>query len=763
MPAEVIQPNDRPTILFENVIGDQTVNKLISGKEDSEEFFDTLSTEIQAFSSSELRALMRLTLNGLSTENEYWSQDRRDILLDFITLIDPQKIRPELLLQDYLQVVNTQNEHSDPYGTIYQLLEAGDFIASYLPIGQNTRNQVNTAWNLIAEKFEGEDKEYIEKEKNNLLARIPLGAAQLMGNDDHDRLGWREQPTFDEPEQALHNKYIEVTKKQGTFKLALWENTPWFRALCVKHGIALERFWNINNPDEVVSALASICSLDSFQARPVFDKALRLHTGLALEEITEEQTRVLADEVVKAAIDAKREVLARIGNFDETVSKFLTLIEKTKDEGPKAQKALRTQINGFLQNNGLGVSPANLDELVVILQDKKQTDEAKATFDSKYQSRKESAQQIEEIFRLDEKPTAGSLISRQREDLYLGDLTGDCTAYHLHVGVNAYTVPIWLSNPGFNMFKIPGSGKLNAKLGILLAVADGKPVLVVDSFEVGKGIQDEEEAIESIKRGFTLLKQWAETIGLNGVYLNTISNSTGAMDLIRSFGEKSMVKSIYTLGGLYGIAELRKNLIGEKAEERIYLQSYAGEPDDEEEYRPRTVQKLEKVISSVIERADAGRKQLIGELARRQDWEGLFSQIVAVNAPLVAELLGTDWATYEQLMQKIDVDEIGTPYRNDSNPAYSKYELPVYTSVSEQIIEDSLVEDERYTDEDKTIVRTQQVEEIDDFLGLVKFMEKQGITPEYALRTLYRQAGSKDEEDLEKRMLLKNYLPKLAI
>lgn len=768
-PSELGIPKNRPTLLIEGVLGNRrNLATLLSQADEREDILDRASNDIAALDAAETGIFVKTLLNGLSRDDTLWNQDKRDGALELFPLVDFGKLRGEQLAQDYLDAIAAQNADSDPYGTIYSLLEAGKSFASYLPPGAETRERVNNAWNSVASNFDGVDKTYIDGSKSAVIESIPLHAEDLIGNPEI-RLGWREQPRFEPREQELHDRYLEVTRKDRTFKFALWENTPDFRDFCKQYGVDLERFWNISNPDEVSNALAQIGSIPGSRAYTAFDRALQSELGLRLDAITPEQVRVASDEIVHTAEVSRHELLQSVGSFPVVRDRFVELLAEAGGKAPRARRAVLTQISTFLREHDVVVEGASIEQLYATFADESLMRQAEGVFNERQQTKRDDAATIERTFRLGQRPQEYSLISRRREDLFLGDLTGDCTAYHLNTGMNAWTVPVWLSNPGFNMFKITDQDKLIAKLGILLAVADSeRPVVVVDSFEVGYGIGDESTARQSIRDGLSFLGQWAEGAGFQGVYVNNVSNSSGAMDLLNDTTERSYLKKLVAMGGLGGISELRQRLTGQSADERIYLQSESYDFEEEETRDSREqaelIREFEGYISNSLTVANAEDRQKIEGLARRQDWSGLFSMLVNINYPHVSQALGSDWERYRELLNLIEIDDAGNPIRVDAGGS-SAYELPVYTLVSEQAIEEAVragktPEDESSEDSIKEI----EASETDELLGLIKKMEKSDLTPELALQRLYGQTIVSASQDDEKNVVgLNRRLGKLAI
>jgi len=561
---EVLQPVDRPTALIAKTLGDaKALYSLLSVKGDEKEnMLDAISHELTSFDDVETTSLVKFLIRGLAKDDEEWNVDKRDGALEILGIADLAKVNRDTLLQEYQTAVLQQHKDSDPLGSISSLLEAGKVIGPSLPFGEDAIEDVKLVWDNVAQQFTGEDKNFIDKGKEKVLNSLIADPEELLGNTEVE-LGRREQPKLDKAEKALHDHYLETVKQQKTFKLTLWKSVPKFRMRTLTYGLPLERFWNLHDPDDIADALIKLRSDQPSSVRDVFHRALRERTGLGLDEITPEQARIVADEVILSARDTQSLIKNSLTNFATITNRFRQIVAEASNRPARAQKAIVRPIINFFRENSVEIAKPTIEGINEFLADEKVMEKAEATFNLKQQTKQDAIQVFEDAFSLSNNPTNYSLMSRTREDMFLGDLTGDCTSYHLVVGMNAWTVPIWLTNPGFNFFKITDGDQLVAKLGIILGVADGQPALIVDSFEIGQKMKDKEISVDLIEKGLRFLRQWAEKVDLE-VYINNISNSSGAMDLLNGTCAPSKKDDIFVMGGLSGVAELSKELIAIK-------------------------------------------------------------------------------------------------------------------------------------------------------------------------------------------------------
>lgn len=777
MPPDADIPRDRPTLLLESILGNRkTLRTILSRSEERETILDKASVSIIALDATEATTFTKTILRGLATEDTQWNQDRRDGALEILPLVDLGKIRQEELTQSYIEAVASQNGDSDPYGTISGLGEAGKIVGPFLPPGAQTRERVNGAWAFVAGLFEGEAKTFIDGIKAEVIATIPLNAEELIGNPEI-RLGWREKPKFDPGEEVLHDAYVGATQGRRTFKLTLWDNVPNFRTLTSTHGLDLERFWNLNNPDEVHASFGKLNKEGSPLAMAHLNRSLMGQFDLGIEGLTGDYPRVVADEIIHAARAGQMEILGNMSDFSARITRFKEIIEETEGKPTQAQRVLFRQVANFFSINGVTLTPGTFGNLRRQLDDPAILKQAEAAFNQKYNDRRQASQELEEIFCLTSRQSEFSLMSRQRDDLMLGDLTGDCTAYHLVVGMNAWTLPGWVTNPGFNFFKIASGDRLVSKMGMVLALADGVLVLDGDSFEVGTGVKNEVAAVDKIKEGLGFLGKWSREIGLGDPFINTISNSSGATELLRGLVKRSWVEGMTVLGGLTGVAELRKNLTGQEGViERMYLQSEERElqnleDDDEILEQGRYIQAFEEIISNTIDNASAGGRVKVETAARGQDWPELFKSIIEVNYPEVAKVFGSDWTVYQKYMENLVLNELGQAH----TVRYSRYGDSDHGILTQTIAERLRSEEAiSWTAKASEVVNVDDVEmvyvedshiyaqtvDVDQLLVLFKEMEFRRLTPEIALKQLYSQVSN---EDLAANIDINKRLPRLTI
>lgn len=749
MEIEIEKPGDRPTKLLHTILENESFRRsILSPSPERDDVLDIVANRIGTYTKEENETLVKTILNGLSREDGIWNQDSRDVALTLFELVSFDKMDQQFLLNTYLGNVRRLSEGSDPYGSVNDLINAGKEIVFYFPRGTNTVEGVRSDWQGIAAKFRGEISEFIEKEVvSSLIPYIPTETEAL---DEDERLGVRERPNFEPEHQVLHDAYLREVAKRKTFKLALWDSTPEFRKLCAGSGISLEKFWNLNNPDEVAGELTDIQKEEPSYLRDSLNRSLLRNVGMTLDQLTPELARVTADEIITSAREALEELEKSAGDFDNTIDRFRALLPDLDKREARGQRSLLRAIAKFFSENGLEVTE-NVEAISKVFGNQELLTRVKGSFNRRRQLKLDSAETIKRTFRLSERKREFSLSSRTREDLFLGDLTGDCTAYHLNIGMNAWTVPVWLSNPGFNFYKIFNEEGLVAKLGIVLAVSDGEPALVVDSIETGKSISDEKTAGEAILVGLKFLKEWAQSSGFSKVHINTFSNSSDLPNFLDRLTKSSSTAVLEAIGGLDGVAELRRNLIGEDSweEEEIYLQT---KDWDDIEYGTRFYEEQQRLIGEFeVEIRGALERVFIKEdrenmesLARSLQWTELFAYVIKYNYPIIWQVLGDNWGDFKgRFLDKMEVEH-GAIKSRGTQSFREREELLNELGLSA-------------TDADPDDIG-EEVSELQKFFEVLKLMEFHDVSVSIALKRLYE----KMTVDAENKFLLNSTLPVLG-
>ncbi|MBN2307059.1 hypothetical protein JXD20_03680 [Candidatus Peregrinibacteria bacterium] len=202
------------------------------------------------------------------------------------------------------------------------------------------------------------------------------------------------------------------------------------------------------------------------------------------------------------------------------------------------------------------------------------------------------------------------LASRNTRELTLGDQCSDCTSAKIGGGgVNFWTVPTWLTDPGFNfLLQYDENGDLVHKFGMVWYLKGEEkrmvPALVADSMELGNAQKlkagmyqepsDKKREERLTDEAIQFMRQWSIEMGHNPDELYAIAYSNTRTDeLMTKYPDKAI--QISKLGGLVGPANiLKKTNSAYEGQPKVYLQSYQEEMGEQGEIH----------VSAAIDRGD---------------------------------------------------------------------------------------------------------------------------------------------------------------
>ena len=169
--VEAYMPSQITASLIREFLGSPTESHFISKKRLNE-----IAPKIKSLDQDSTRAFIKNIFDGLSREDEYWDDNRRDSALELLRLVNPAKVLHKQTLQDYLGAVSKLNKDSEPLGSISSLLDAGIILKPHFPWGQLTVDRVENAWGKVADNFAGQkpDFDFIEEQAGKIIKNIPV-------------------------------------------------------------------------------------------------------------------------------------------------------------------------------------------------------------------------------------------------------------------------------------------------------------------------------------------------------------------------------------------------------------------------------------------------------------------------------------------------------------------------------------------------------------------------------------------------------------
>jgi hypothetical protein len=231
-------------------------------------------------------------------------------------------------------------------------------------------------------------------------------------------------------------------------------------------------------------------------------------------------------------------------------------------------------------------------------------------------------------------------MDRSEVDLYTGDDTRDCTAYHLANGFNAWTVPHWLANPGFNMAYLHSQGARIAKVGMQLASDEKGLRLVVDSIEVNKMLPpDHNLVLHDIALGILDIQRWADDRGLGDVICCTYTNSSELTAGLPICNSTQVPKELRLFAEMVGLQEVWQSISDKVEPVRVgYVQSQETEDEDEDEVVNR--QAIEEALHGLELTLAHYATPTMTEAAQKGDWDAVVEAYIDRAAPTMRRLFG---------------------------------------------------------------------------------------------------------------------------
>lgn len=538
-------------------------------------------------------------LDELAPSINDWDQDHRDAAL---SLVEALADRPETLPllssehqlvigKSYINVVGKLQPEDDWLGPPWTVLELGQQIADILgketdfAHGMRLRGELAEAWSNYAARvsFDESSKPFKEKAlfdqsfrqklndlQNVFLSKDPEAVAnEIQRNGPNDLTPAAREITV---------WYGQHTRQGASAKLPILRSAPGYIKQLGQKNVDIAKFWNISDIDQAQKVVEAIMA--DQRTASLFESRFKAKTGNEFNETTEAEKRALADLNLNLARNVYAELYARRTGYEQVSQRIMEQVDQANQmENPR--KKLKPILKWIQQ-----VYPEFSDYDPAAIRQFIETHQAElnAAHEQKQSGVAETLQRLEAVM-----PASANFVrfmDRSLFDLKSANLTTDCTAWNLHTGFNAWTVPVWVTNPSFNFAYIYAGNTIAAKMGMILAFdKDNIPQVIIDSIETNKNLAKEDDtiALEAIYAGFSELQNWADKNGFGTLQVCTFTNSqelTANLPIIN--GGKNDLGLTYD--GLVATEELL-NALGVNAEQLppIYLQSDATEFDEEGE------------------------------------------------------------------------------------------------------------------------------------------------------------------------------------
>lgn len=598
-------------------------------------------------------------LEELAPSINDWDQDRRDAA---VSLVEALAGRPHLLpalnteqqiaiARSYVSVVSQLKPEADWLGPPWSALELGQQVADIL--GKETdfalcmrqRGELSEAWSNYAAKvsFDNLSRPFREQQLFRQSFRSKLDKLQksFLSKDAEAVISnvQRNGPENLMPAaRELTVWYGERTRQGASAKLPILRTAPEYMESLKQKGVDIAEFWNLSNPEQAQQAL-DVVMADPLTAK-LFASRFKVKTGTELSETTDAERRALADLNLDLITNVYTDLYVRRTSYEQLSQRIMdqvsqaALLDNPRQKLKPIRKWLRQVEPGFSSYDA-----ASIQEFI---------ESHEAELRAFHEQKQAGLNDI--LGRLEDALPAGAnylkFMDRGMFDLKSANLTADCTAWNLNTGFNAWTVPVWVTNPGFNFAYIYTGNHIAAKLGLILAFDEAqKPQVIIDSIETNKNLTAAEDAaaLEAIHAGMMELQQWADRRGFGTLQVCTFTNSqelTANLPIIDNQGGDRQL----AFDGLRATDEILRNLnLPAEKLPPIYLQS-AGMEDDDDEVAAfehgdyvEGAETFEQLATLALERSDTSRSSIsrndLLEFIRSGDRDLILDGLLSALAP----------------------------------------------------------------------------------------------------------------------------------
>jgi len=547
--------------------------------------------------SHELSELLDEVAGGIND----WGQDRRDAAL---SLIQALATRPESLPilngdqqaaigKSYVGVVEKLTAQTDWLGGPWTAMEVGHSVAAILGkeidfvYGMRLRGQLAEAWSNYAARVSFKEvksgRSILEERlySNSLRPQLDVLQSKFLSRDADAEAGLEQRngPRLDGSERELAIWYGQNTRAGQSAKLDVLRATPNYLKSVTERGVDIANFWNLNDPEKANAATSAV--LNHPVAAAIFNERFIAKTGSAYDSTTDYERRALGDLNIGLAREVLSELHMRRKPYETVLSRILQQVEEAQElDQPRAKLKPILKWIRQIDPDFSSYDPAEVQAFI-----NAHDEQLRAHHEAKFAGIDQALQDIE--VSLPSQSNVVRFMDRSLYDLKSANLTGDCTAWNLECGFNAWTVPVWVTNPNFNFAYIYSGNQMVAKFGMILAFGpDNKPQVIIDSIETNKNLPKFEEAngLMSIYAGFVELQQWADRNNFGTLQVCTYTNSqelTAELPIVKNGnGEEDLPYDGLVYDGMLASEELLKS-ISDLEPSGVYLQSSAIQHDED--------------------------------------------------------------------------------------------------------------------------------------------------------------------------------------
>lgn len=178
----------KPNKLFDSINNPTTLNNLLKEGPKKSTLLDDVKKQLKEYTPQESSQFLKTLLTSLASDDSEHSQDKRDVLIEILPLIDLSSLKSEELLDLYEESLSLLTPESDPLGTVFSIIEAGKIMAPYFPSSPETEKRITAyfeglKWPLHVER---DYRHIIQKELSDLFKQIPLEPSKRVDKDIED-------------------------------------------------------------------------------------------------------------------------------------------------------------------------------------------------------------------------------------------------------------------------------------------------------------------------------------------------------------------------------------------------------------------------------------------------------------------------------------------------------------------------------------------------------------------------------------------------
>lgn len=603
-------------------------------------------------------------LRACASETDYWRQDHRDTSLKMLDVIgnavsletttSEQKLE---IIEAYTNTVQHLESDADYLGAPHSLFEAGVYLAGRIgtttnqPLAYRAKMSVRAAWSDYYNRSSD------HQSKDLINTTIEHSVAAFFPSLENEASSWewsRQKPPMTGHEAEFHDTFALQTEAGKSFMPYLIVNTPEHQKTMHEAGADPADFWNLGDSHILWESINTLFNRpDLASTCDELNTLLQADLGIGVSDLIENEklARGLTDHINTAVGKIRLKAMLHSKQPTEMLQR---MIEQAQG-GVHARKPSKkiAPIKNYLAQLGLR-SDQLPEKLLADLQDPVFQADFLSSIEAQNKKEQARTETLLELF--PEKPYDNFVIGRRDHyDLVAGDYTRDCTAYHLTCGFNGNTVPMWLSNPAFELAYIQVGQARLAKIGLLLAHDGGQPRVVIDSLEVFKDLPvATEEAIFFINHGIMQIQEWADKRGYGDVLFCTYTNSSELNTSLPYKPNSKSLPNLTALGSRQGLTEILNSIPKQyrytqhdEAQEIGYLQSAKTQREGnggEEQLADAEDVDIQYIESALMHTRD----EKLFEAARAGDENEVISRFIQKTMPTLHKLFGNNVALYTQ-------------------------------------------------------------------------------------------------------------------